>query len=323
MRCREGGLPTPQRHTRARLAHACAGACPRQQSSASAPWPPWYQPPWQPPVFRLNYSQYFGVKELCLTLLLLWCQGAVRVHGPANDARRLPNTLSLGICGLDAAAALAALSDSLAASAGAACHSSGSGSGGSGDACISGVLRAMAVRAPRLTAARLRRGACVCRQLALAPIWTWMRAWWLNTGGGSNFGSACMSRAASWQRGCQAGRQHNMLACAAALALLVARDARRKLVQARGGAPGVAHARSDAQGCQSSHQCARCAGAAQVCAGHAAAVDRAPHDAGRGGPRRRFDPSRGSTAGRCNVRSVTRVPRVMSCTRPRAWPRAA
>jgi cysteine sulfinate desulfinase/cysteine desulfurase-like protein len=108
---------------------------------------------------------------VCPTLWLLWRQGAARVHGPADDARRLPNTLSLGIRGLDAAAALAALADSLAASAGAACHSSGAGSGGGGggDACISGVLRAMAVRAPGPAAARPRRGAYVCQQPALAP----------------------------------------------------------------------------------------------------------------------------------------------------------
>lgn len=94
------------------------------------------------------------------------------MHGPLDDARRLPNTLSLGICGLDAAAALDELADSLAASAGAACHapSAGAGegvggdsgrgsgcgvngnsvgsSGGRGGACVSAVLRAMAVRRP-------------------------------------------------------------------------------------------------------------------------------------------------------------------------------
>ena len=60
------------------------------------------------------------------------------------DAHRLPNTLSIGISGLSAATALDALADTLAASAGAACHAAGIG--GSGDACISGVLQAMAVR---------------------------------------------------------------------------------------------------------------------------------------------------------------------------------
>lgn len=96
----------------------------------------------------------------------------MRVHGPLDDARRLPNTLSLGIRGLDAAAALEELADSLAASAGAACHAPGAGagegvsgdsgrgggcsvdgsgvgsSGGRGGACVSAVLRAMAVRRP-------------------------------------------------------------------------------------------------------------------------------------------------------------------------------
>lgn len=64
--------------------------------------------------------------------------GAARVNGPAADAQRLPNTLSIGIAGIQAAALLEQLSDQLAASAGAACHSGG----GHG---ISAVLRAMAV----------------------------------------------------------------------------------------------------------------------------------------------------------------------------------
>ena len=72
-------------------------------------------------------------------------QGVARVNGPADDAHRLPNTLSIGFRGLSAAAALDALADRLAASAGAACHAAGSG--GDSGACISGVLRAMAVRA--------------------------------------------------------------------------------------------------------------------------------------------------------------------------------
>ncbi|EFN56195.1 hypothetical protein CHLNCDRAFT_144931 [Chlorella variabilis] len=60
------------------------------------------------------------------------------IHGPADDALRLPNTLSIGIRGIAAARLLAELSEQLAASAGAACHSGG----GHG---VSAVLQAMAV----------------------------------------------------------------------------------------------------------------------------------------------------------------------------------
>lgn len=52
--------------------------------------------------------------------------GAARINGPADGALRLPNTLSIGIAGVSAAALLAELSEQLAASAGAACHSGGS-----------------------------------------------------------------------------------------------------------------------------------------------------------------------------------------------------
>lgn len=64
--------------------------------------------------------------------------GAARINGPANNAARLPNTLSIGIAGIQASALLAQLSELLAASAGAACHSGG----GHG---ISAVLQAMGV----------------------------------------------------------------------------------------------------------------------------------------------------------------------------------
>ncbi|PNW80545.1 hypothetical protein CHLRE_07g322000v5 [Chlamydomonas reinhardtii] len=65
-------------------------------------------------------------------------QDKLRLNGPADPTRRLPNTLSLSIRGLNSGAALAALSGRLAASAGAACHSSGAAS-------VSAVLRAMKV----------------------------------------------------------------------------------------------------------------------------------------------------------------------------------
>jgi cysteine desulfurase len=64
----------------------------------------------------------------------------VRFNGPADDALRLPNTLSVGVRGLNASALLASLGSEIAASAGAACHTHSGGA-----ASISAVLRAMAV----------------------------------------------------------------------------------------------------------------------------------------------------------------------------------
>lgn len=63
--------------------------------------------------------------------------GAACINGPSDDALRLPNTLSIGIKGIQASALLAELSEQLAASAGAACHSGGQS--------VSAVLRAMGV----------------------------------------------------------------------------------------------------------------------------------------------------------------------------------
>ena len=69
--------------------------------------------------------------------LAAYAPGTARINGPADDARRLPNTLSIGIAGVTAAALLAELSEQLAASAGAACHSGGG--------AVSAVLAAMGV----------------------------------------------------------------------------------------------------------------------------------------------------------------------------------
>lgn len=63
----------------------------------------------------------------------------VRVNGPRDDAKRLPNTLSVGIKGVSASQLLDVLKDDVAASAGAACHS------GEAAASVSAVLSAMAV----------------------------------------------------------------------------------------------------------------------------------------------------------------------------------
>ena len=62
----------------------------------------------------------------------------VFANGPKDDAKRLPNTLSVAIKGVNAGALLVELKDRVAASAGAACHSSEDGGG-----AISGVLLAM------------------------------------------------------------------------------------------------------------------------------------------------------------------------------------
>jgi cysteine desulfurase len=63
----------------------------------------------------------------------------VRVNGPADDSKRLPNTLSVGVKGVSASQLLDVLKDDVAASAGAACHT------GDAAASVSAVLQAMNV----------------------------------------------------------------------------------------------------------------------------------------------------------------------------------
>lgn len=65
-------------------------------------------------------------------------QNTVQINGPASAEQRLPNTLSISIKGLRASELLGDLSEELAASAGAACHSSQ-------HATVSAVLQAMQV----------------------------------------------------------------------------------------------------------------------------------------------------------------------------------
>ena len=65
-------------------------------------------------------------------------QDVVKVNGPMCSDARLPNTLSISIKGLRASELLSSLGDELAASAGAACHSSQ-------QATVSSVLQAMQV----------------------------------------------------------------------------------------------------------------------------------------------------------------------------------
>ena len=80
-----------------------------------------------PPVFWLS----------CDTLPSL--QENLHINGPTGSTQRLPNTLSISIRGLQATQLLEDLSSSLAASAGAACHSGQ-------HASMSHVLEAMQVR---------------------------------------------------------------------------------------------------------------------------------------------------------------------------------
>jgi len=65
-------------------------------------------------------------------------EGSVRINGPSSPDLRLPNTLSVSVKGLAASQLLLELSRDVAASAGAACHSSGGPT-------ISSVLAAMKV----------------------------------------------------------------------------------------------------------------------------------------------------------------------------------
>ena len=67
----------------------------------------------------------------------------VRINGPTDNAKRLPNTLNIGIKGMLASIALIELGDLLAASAGAACHTHDAAA--SGAATVSSVLKAMDV----------------------------------------------------------------------------------------------------------------------------------------------------------------------------------
>ncbi len=63
------------------------------------------------------------------------------MNGPSSPIQRLPNTLSISIKGLNSSLLLARLSDKLAASAGAACHSGHDGK----VPVVSSVLSAMGV----------------------------------------------------------------------------------------------------------------------------------------------------------------------------------
>ena len=77
-------------------------------------------------------------RDLLATLLINGLpEGSTLVHGPADGAHRLPNTLSIGLREIKSSVLLARLSEKLAASAGAACHTT--------QASVSSVLKAMDV----------------------------------------------------------------------------------------------------------------------------------------------------------------------------------
>ena len=90
------------------------------------------------PTDRLPRQCYIPTKRVFPDPPALLLQGVARVNGPACSEQRLPNTLSIGIKGLRASELLCSLQDELAASAGAACHSSQ-------QATVSAVLQAMQV----------------------------------------------------------------------------------------------------------------------------------------------------------------------------------
>ncbi len=92
-------------------------------------------------------------------------EGTVRENSPADEDKRLPNTLSVGIVGVSASRVLSDLKNDLAASASAACHTETSTSS------ISAVLLAMKVRAPTLLLT-LTRNACVALE---GWCWCWLR----------------------------------------------------------------------------------------------------------------------------------------------------
>eukprot|EP00879_Flechtneria_rotunda_P010596 GHRR01011076.1.p1 GENE.GHRR01011076.1~~GHRR01011076.1.p1 ORF type:complete len:369 (+),score=121.01 GHRR01011076.1:743-1849(+) len=87
-------------------------------------------------------------ERLTTGLLRLLPQDIVQINGPQDPALQLPNTLSISIKGLSAPSLLTQLSEKLAASAGAACHSS------SGPA-VSSVLQAMQLQ-PEFAVGTLR-----------------------------------------------------------------------------------------------------------------------------------------------------------------------
>ena len=83
------------------------------------------------------FSAFFIFKKKVFTLIvnvLYACELSTCDTYAEEDARRLPNTLSVGVRGISASVLLTDLADQVAASAGAACHT------GEAAASISGVL---------------------------------------------------------------------------------------------------------------------------------------------------------------------------------------
>ena len=67
----------------------------------------------------------------------------VRMNGSKDASKKLPNTLSVSFRGIHASALLSEISEKVAASAGAACHSASDGSGNGDEISVSATLRAI------------------------------------------------------------------------------------------------------------------------------------------------------------------------------------
>ena len=86
----------------------------------------------------LTMQHMEAMRSRLLTNLIREIGDDIRPNGPIDPQYRLPNTLSIGIPGIVSGSLLNKLGEQVAASAGAACHSSGTGQ-------ISSVLQAMNV----------------------------------------------------------------------------------------------------------------------------------------------------------------------------------
>lgn len=104
------------------LRHAAAGALAASSSSGGPASSSYYT--------SMDPAAFPAEGEAAMAALLgnpsqeqLWAAGVV-VHGPMSPGQILPNTLSVALLGLRSSCLLHAVHDIVAASAGAACHSS-------------------------------------------------------------------------------------------------------------------------------------------------------------------------------------------------------
>ena len=117
-------------------------AVPSIECATATTWKTVFQCPYhRNDAFKLQVSPATMPAHDMYIISVSTTQGTARVNGPKQGAQRLPNTLSISIKGLRASDLLMSLADELAASAGAACHSSR-------EATVSSVLQAMQVSSP-------------------------------------------------------------------------------------------------------------------------------------------------------------------------------